>query len=243
MTEVQAYPSSTNNSYSFSSTRYFCSSCNRQFSQIKTDPTSTVARCPRCNLYADEVSPSRQVAQNHARTQPSQRPLQNGRNSPSNQNNENASYVQMRDPFGRVYLQPVILNYQQPQPQQRQARNNNFYSNQNMLFPQFNGFFGNQYEEFIPYTFFTTVIPNNGEGNAEQCGPAPASQEAINKLETVEFKAENTDAENNSCSICYEDYKQGEKLLKLPCKHDYHPECVKPWLAKHNSCPMCRKNI
>ena len=240
MTEVQSHPSSTN-SYSFSSTRYFCTSCNRQFSQIKTDPTSTVARCPRCNLYADEVPSSRQAAQNPSRTQAQQRPPQNRYPSSNNNNNQNMSYVYTRDPFGGVYPQPVILgNSQQSQQRQRQARNNNFYPNQNMPSPEL---FGPQYGEFMPFTSPTTVTPNNGGGNPEQCGPPPASKEAINKLGTVEFKPENADAENKSCPICYGDYKQGGGLVGLPCKHDYHPECVKPWLAKHNSCPMCRKNI
>ena len=32
------------------------------------------------------------------------------------------------------------------------------------------------------------------------------------------------------CSVCKEDFTAGESLLKLPCKHLYHKDCVIPWL-------------
>lgn len=32
------------------------------------------------------------------------------------------------------------------------------------------------------------------------------------------------------CSVCKDDFSVGEKLLKLPCQHLYHKDCVIPWL-------------
>ena len=32
------------------------------------------------------------------------------------------------------------------------------------------------------------------------------------------------------CSVCKEDFTPGEHLMKLPCKHLYHKDCVIPWL-------------
>lgn len=29
----------------------------------------------------------------------------------------------------------------------------------------------------------------------------------------------------------------------LPCRHCYHPPCLAPWLAAHNSCPLCRHEL
>ena len=45
------------------------------------------------------------------------------------------------------------------------------------------------------------------------------------------------------CSICQEPMAEGEEVLKLPCRHCYHSECVHTWLHKNNSCPMCRRQL
>ena len=42
------------------------------------------------------------------------------------------------------------------------------------------------------------------------------------------------------CSICQENFEEGETLMKLHCRHLYHAECVQSWLKEHNTCPLCR---
>ena len=29
----------------------------------------------------------------------------------------------------------------------------------------------------------------------------------------------------------------------LPCGHNLHDECLKPWVERANSCPICRQNF
>ncbi|KAM3143475.1 hypothetical protein pb186bvf_004536 [Paramecium bursaria] len=45
------------------------------------------------------------------------------------------------------------------------------------------------------------------------------------------------------CSICMQEYREGEKIMKLPCSnlHVYHEECIKNWLNISVECPTCRK--
>ncbi|GLT50134.1 hypothetical protein SLA2020_236420 [Shorea laevis] len=46
--------------------------------------------------------------------------------------------------------------------------------------------------------------------------------------------------EHSACSVCQDEYGEGDLLGKLDCRHDYHFECIKQWLLRKNSCPMCR---
>jgi hypothetical protein len=41
------------------------------------------------------------------------------------------------------------------------------------------------------------------------------------------------------CTICTEDFKVGEDVRVLPCNHQYHPNCVDPWLINiSGTCPL-----
>lgn len=67
------------------------------------------------------------------------------------------------------------------------------------------------------------------------------TQDQIDRIEVIEFKSNSFNQEN--CSICYEEYKQGEKLKQLNCKHVYHINCISTWLNKEKKCPMCKEEI
>ncbi|KAF8036146.1 hypothetical protein BT93_C1984 [Corymbia citriodora subsp. variegata] len=73
----------------------------------------------------------------------------------------------------------------------------------------------------------------------------PASKEVVAKLPVVTLSEEilakmGRDAE---CAICRENLVVNDEMQELPCKHTYHPPCLKPWLDEHNSCPICRHEL
>lgn len=44
---------------------------------------------------------------------------------------------------------------------------------------------------------------------------------------------------NLGCSICTEDFAKGEDVRVLPCRHQYHPACIDPWLLNvSGTCPL-----
>ncbi|KAJ1277917.1 hypothetical protein BS78_04G039500 [Paspalum vaginatum] len=42
------------------------------------------------------------------------------------------------------------------------------------------------------------------------------------------------------CSICQEEFMEGEEVGRLPCDHQYHVCCIGQWLAQKNWCPVCK---
>ncbi|PON99990.1 43kDa postsynaptic protein [Trema orientale] len=49
--------------------------------------------------------------------------------------------------------------------------------------------------------------------------------------------------ENNtttSCSVCLEEFAAGALAVRTPCSHEFHEECLRTWIEKKPSCPLCR---
>ncbi|OWF54677.1 uncharacterized protein LOC110442343 [Mizuhopecten yessoensis] len=44
------------------------------------------------------------------------------------------------------------------------------------------------------------------------------------------------------CRVCLNAYTAGDSVCTLPCqgKHEFHEKCVKEWLKRNASCPICR---
>ncbi|KAH1397508.1 hypothetical protein KXX31_001187 [Aspergillus fumigatus] len=52
------------------------------------------------------------------------------------------------------------------------------------------------------------------------------------------------DHPNFSCPICTDDFIKGQDLRVLPCNHQFHPECIDPWLVNvSGTCPLCRIDL
>lgn len=45
---------------------------------------------------------------------------------------------------------------------------------------------------------------------------------------------------DNSCSVCLDEYVEGDQLLRLTCGHVFHRSCIDLWLKGHCVCPCCR---
>ncbi|XP_027768080.1 E3 ubiquitin-protein ligase RNF6-like [Solanum pennellii] len=58
-----------------------------------------------------------------------------------------------------------------------------------------------------------------------------------------EIDTEVAEVESNICSICLSVYENEENIGALQCGHEYHTDCIKPWLLKKNDCPLCRGSV
>lgn len=45
----------------------------------------------------------------------------------------------------------------------------------------------------------------------------------------------------STCAICLENFRRAEVCRVLPaCHHQFHAQCIDPWLSKRFTCPTCR---
>ncbi|KAH6894084.1 hypothetical protein B0T10DRAFT_237347 [Thelonectria olida] len=47
------------------------------------------------------------------------------------------------------------------------------------------------------------------------------------------------------CVVCLEEYVDGEsQVMALPCGHEFHVECITPWLTtRRRTCPICKGDV
>jgi hypothetical protein len=53
-----------------------------------------------------------------------------------------------------------------------------------------------------------------------------------------------TEDHTEKCNICLDILVTDQEVIKLPCEHLYHSECILEWLDKYNyKCPCCRNEV
>ncbi|KAK8919272.1 E3 ubiquitin-protein ligase RING1-like [Platanthera zijinensis] len=72
--------------------------------------------------------------------------------------------------------------------------------------------------------------------------PPPTGGPPTDCLGTVEISRKHLRGDSQ-CPVCMEKFKLGSRVREMPCKHLFHRDCIVPWLARHNTCPVCRRQV
>ncbi|KAK8685665.1 hypothetical protein V6N13_041664 [Hibiscus sabdariffa] len=51
------------------------------------------------------------------------------------------------------------------------------------------------------------------------------------------------DADDDSCSICLEEFSSSDPSTVTNCKHEFHLQCILEWCQRSSQCPMCWQAI
>ncbi|KAK9820053.1 hypothetical protein WJX72_005538 [[Myrmecia] bisecta] len=83
--------------------------------------------------------------------------------------------------------------------------------------------------------------------------PAPVGEEQLSLLPQQKYRgAEGSggrrrgDDSQHTCSICLSEYDRGDDVTTLPCFHQFHTDCVEPWLRQQGTaaaCPVCKTGV
>ncbi|KAK6790588.1 hypothetical protein RDI58_009669 [Solanum bulbocastanum] len=68
-------------------------------------------------------------------------------------------------------------------------------------------------------------------------GMVPASKSSIELLEPMEADERNS---NDECLVCLDAIGEETQILRLPCSHMFHGDCITKWLENSHYCPLCR---
>ena len=77
------------------------------------------------------------------------------------------------------------------------------------------------------------------QSNEAKTNPTP--QPIVDHLPTRSSRGGDEETE---CCVCLSKFEAGDTVRALPCKHEFHKDCIDKWLLEVNRiCPCCRLDI
>jgi len=221
--------------YTTSTTKTFwCHLCKREFNKIFIENVDI--QCRYCgNFFCEEINPNEDFDQHPSTFIPYESSNTNNNSNPrinqSNSNNTNtaSSSVNTRNSlFNMVML----------------SRSNRPRTTSSLLDMIFNLLRERNTEENSMENIINYIMQND----PNRYGNPPASKNAVETLEKIIVNEENLNEIGkegccDNCSVCKDIFEITQQILKLPCKHIFHDDCIMPWLKERNSCPTCRYEL
>jgi hypothetical protein len=101
-------------------------------------------------------------------------------------------------------------------------------------------------------------VPTNNDNNSHECEDDNSIDDSgVEDMSDLEDSDDEDDeiaqgknlpfANANAqtmCAVCLAEFELGDQVRTLPCFHQYHPDCIDPWLLQVAAlCPICKRDL
>lgn len=88
------------------------------------------------------------------------------------------------------------------------------------------------------------TAPDGPAGLSSFQGSSPTSEEEKRDAGLAEWRRR-YGGRQKECVVCLEEYVDGvSQVMSLPCGHEFHAECITPWLVtRRRTCPICKGDV
>lgn len=89
-------------------------------------------------------------------------------------------------------------------------------------------------------------IPGRGNNAPQGTGTTEVEVRRLNpdRFPTITLGPDTVLANDmTECTVCLEEFVEGDEVRILPCKHSFHRACVDSWLEAQITCPLCVQSL
>ena len=83
------------------------------------------------------------------------------------------------------------------------------------------------------FRLFSTLFPSRRNPQV------PATPSQLQSLQAAVWP----ETQGQECAICQCEFREPEACKRMTCRHVYHWECLRGWLSRSASCPVCRRGL
>jgi Ring finger domain len=123
---------------------------------------------------------------------------------------------------------------------------------------------GDDYEALLQFQDEATTLSSHSTTNSNGTGASQdeidasclvrvlndPNDELLRTANTTTSHHNNGNHNNNhnnnhrhECPICLDAYQLQDRVRRIPCCHEFHVQCIDPWLAQRAVCPVCKMQV
>jgi hypothetical protein len=109
-------------------------------------------------------------------------------------------------------------------------------------------FSGDDYEALMRFHEEATNSQSNNMGASQAeidaYGLVRVLDDPNDELLQTTVSSHNSNHNNrHECPICLDAYQLQDRVRRIPCGHEFHVECIDPWLTHRAVCPVCKTHL